>query len=116
MDATYWNDHFGVVVAKDNLTGRVLWHKFIYRKEMVEDYIEGVRWLEEVRHAEVLCVVSDGLRGLRDRLSPRLFQHCQFHQIKSVRERREAMVSNFLNSHSPSRTRSESQIRSPFDT
>ena len=87
MDATYWNDHFGVVVAKDNLTGRVLWHKFIYRKERVADYIEGVRWLEEERHVEVLCVVSDGLRGLRERLSPRLFQHCQFHQILTVRER-----------------------------
>ena len=87
MDASYWGDDFGVVVAKDNLTGRVLWHKFIDRKERVEDYIEGVRWLEEARHAEVLCVVSDGLRGLKERLSPRLFQHCQFHQILTVRER-----------------------------
>ena len=87
MDASYWGDNFGVVVAKDNLTGRVLWHKFIDRKERVEDYVEGVRWLEEECHAKVLCVVSDGLRGLKERLSPRLFQHCQFHQILTVRER-----------------------------
>jgi len=87
MDASYWGDNFGVVVAKDNLTGRVLWHKFIDRKERVEDYVEGVRWLEEECHAKVLCVVSDGLRGLKERLSPRLFQHCQFHQILTIRER-----------------------------
>ena len=87
MDTTYWGRKFGVVTIKDHLSGHVLWRKFIDRKERIEDYVEGVRWLEEKRHVTVVGVVSDGLRGLKERLSPRLFQLCQFHQIKSVKRK-----------------------------
>jgi len=84
MDATYWGWNFGVVTIKDHLSGRVVWFKFIDRKEKIEDYTEGVRWLEN-KQVEILGVVSDGLRGLRERLSRYKFQYCQFHQVKTVK-------------------------------
>ena len=46
MDTSYWGWNFGVVAIKDHISGEVLWHKFINRKERVDDYVEGVRALE----------------------------------------------------------------------
>lgn len=84
MDATYWGWNFGVIAIKDSIKGHVVWSKFINRKERVEDYVEGVEWLEK-NGFEIVCIVSDGLRGLRERLSRYPFQYCQFHQIKTVK-------------------------------
>lgn len=84
MDATYWGWNFGVVAIKDAVEGLVVWSKFIHRKERVEDYVEGVEWLEK-NGFEITCIVSDGLRGLRERLSRYPFQYCQFHQVKTVK-------------------------------
>ncbi|MGI6048396.1 MAG: hypothetical protein ACOYEG_10400 [Petrimonas sp.] len=42
MDATYWGKSFGVVVMKDSRTGKILWCKFIYGKETLSDYKEGI--------------------------------------------------------------------------
>ena len=83
-DTTYWGWNFGVVAIKDAIKGRIVWSKFINRKERVEDYVEGVEWLEN-NGFEIKCIVSDGLRGLRERLSRYPFQYCQFHQVKTVR-------------------------------
>ena len=49
VDTTYWGWKFGVVVIKDVCTGKVLWHKFIHKKETLADYVEGVAWLEAHR-------------------------------------------------------------------
>jgi transposase-like protein len=84
MDTTYWGRNFGVVAIKDHFSGIVLWHKFIDRKEWVGDYVEGVQALEQ-QGFRILGVVSDGLKGLRDRLSAYPFQYCQFHQMQTVR-------------------------------
>lgn len=84
MDATYWGWNFGVVAIKDAVEGLVVWSKFIHRKERVEDYVEGVEWLEK-NGFEITCIVSDGSRGLRERLSRYPFQYCQFHQVKTVK-------------------------------
>ena len=46
MDTTYWGWNFGVVAIKDAVKGRVVWSKFINRKERIDDYVEGVEWLE----------------------------------------------------------------------
>ncbi len=35
MDATYWGRRFGVVIMKDHISGRVLWYKFIDKKETI---------------------------------------------------------------------------------
>lgn len=86
MDATYWGRNFGVVVIRDHFSGRVVWHRFIAGKERTCDYEEGIRELER-RGSEILCVVADGLKWLRERLGGRPFQLCQFHQVQSVRMR-----------------------------
>ena len=64
MDATYWGRRFGVVIMKDHISGRVLWYKFIDKKETIADYREGVLYLE-LHGYNVLGIVSDGLKGLR---------------------------------------------------
>lgn len=72
------------MAIKDSIKGGIVWSKFIGRKERVGDYVEGVEWLEK-NGFEIACVVSDGLRGLRVRLSRYPFQYCRFHQVKAVR-------------------------------
>lgn len=84
MDASYWGRNFGIVILKDNISGVVLWYKFIDRKEKVDDYAEGIGYLEG-KGFNILGIVSDGLKGLRSRFSQYKFQHCQFHQIQFVK-------------------------------
>lgn len=84
MDATYWGRSFGVVIMKDAISGLVLWFKFIYKKETLADYREGVDWL--VHHGyKIRGVVADGLKGLREMFSEYPFQLCQFHQVMAIK-------------------------------
>ena len=83
MDATYWNNRFGVLAFKDAHRKCVLWYKFLYRHETVEDYRIGVNWLEE-HHYNILGIVCDGLKGLFRALERYPVQYCQFHQIKTI--------------------------------
>ena len=39
MDATYWGRMFGVVIMKDHISGRVLWYKFIDKKETITEKV-----------------------------------------------------------------------------
>ena len=84
MDTSYWGRNFGVVIIKDNITGRVLWYKFIGSREKTDDYAEGIEWLVDHGYA-ITGIVSDGFKGLRERFKEYKFQHCQFHQILYVR-------------------------------
>lgn len=84
LDASYWGWDFGVVAIKDSISGRFLWSKFITRKERVEDYVEGVQHLVS-KGFQIVGIVSDGLRGLRESLVQYNFQYCQFHQVKTVK-------------------------------
>jgi len=84
MDTTYWGRKFGVVIMKDHICGGVLWYKFIDRKETISDYREGISYLES-HGCEILGLVSDGLKGLREQFQQYKFQHCQFHQLMTVR-------------------------------
>lgn len=84
MDATYWGCGFGVVIMKDHVKGDVLWYKFISGKETLADYKEGVTYLEE-RGFRIQCIVSDGLKGLRETFPQYKFQLCQFHQMMTIR-------------------------------
>lgn len=86
MDTSYWGWNFGVVAIKDHISGEMLWHKFINRKERVDDYVEGVRALEKDGH-KIICIVSDGLKGLRERLSGYRYQYCQFHQLQTIKRK-----------------------------
>ncbi len=70
-----------MVVIKDARTSKVLWRKFICKKETLFDYQEGIAWLEE-HHFQIEGIVCDGLRGMFQSLCKYRVQMCQFHQVK----------------------------------
>jgi hypothetical protein len=84
MDTSYRGRKFGVVIMKDHISGGVLWYKFIGGKETISDYWEGISYLGSYGY-EILGLVSDGLTGLREQFQQYKFQHCQFHQLTTVR-------------------------------
>ena len=84
MDATYCGKSFGVVVMKDSRTVKVLWRKFIYRKEILSDYKEGVDWLISNKF-KIEGIVCDGLRGMFRLFGKYNVQMCQFHQMQIVK-------------------------------
>jgi len=84
MDTTYWGHKFGVVVMKDSRTKKILWRKFVFRKETLSDYCEGIDWLLE-NNFKIDGIVCDGLRGMFQLFSGYRVQMCQFHQVCIVR-------------------------------
>ena len=84
MDATYWGRNFGVVVMKDARTRKILWRKFIFRKETLSDYREGMDWLIG-NGFQIEGIVCDGLRGIFQMFSRYRIQMCQFHQARIVK-------------------------------
>lgn len=85
MDASYWGSSFGVLAFKDAYRGKVLWRKFLTKKETISDYLEGVEWLKE-HNFNIYGLVCDGLRGLAQALSRYHVQYCQFHQVKTIKK------------------------------
>lgn len=83
MDTTYWGRGFGLLVIKDALRKRVLWHKYVTH-ETIASYMEGVEWLKG-NGFRIYGIVIDGLRGLAQALHPYPVQLCQFHQVLTVR-------------------------------
>ena len=83
MDTTYWGQHFGLMVIRDALRGRVLWRKYV-RHETIGDYMEGVDWLKS-NGFKIYGAVIDGRKGLAKALAPIPVQLCQFHQMLTVR-------------------------------
>ncbi len=83
MDTTYWGHNFGVVLMVDAYRKRLLWRKFIDRKEVIADYLEGIEWLRD-NGFKIRGIVCDGLRGLAQALCRYRVQYCQFHQVMSV--------------------------------
>lgn len=45
MDTTYWGRDFGLMVIRDALRGKVLWHKYVHHGTIAQ-YAEGVDWLK----------------------------------------------------------------------
>jgi transposase-like protein len=84
MNTTYWGWSFGVVVFKDFRTKKILWHKYIRKKETLSDYQEGVDWLAN-NDFLIEGLVCDGLRGMFQLFSVYPVQMCQFHQVSIVR-------------------------------
>jgi len=84
MDTTYWGRGFGVVVMKDSRTRKILWRKFIFRKETLSDYCEGIDWLL-ANDFKIEGIVCDGLRGMFQLFLPYRVQMCQFHQVSIVK-------------------------------
>ena len=69
---------------KDSRTGKILWRKFIKKKETLSVYAEGVDWLVS-KHFKIEGIVCDGLRGLFQQFGQYKVQMCQFHQIQIVK-------------------------------
>lgn len=85
MDTTYWGRNFGVVIIMDATNSRVLWFKFIDRKERLDDYREGLNHLK-TSGLRIKAVVSDGFTGLKEMLPGTPYQLCQFHQLQRIRQ------------------------------
>lgn len=83
LDTTYWGRNFGLMVIKDALRNKILWHKYV-RYESIRDYMEGVDWLKS-HGFKIYGAVIDGIRGLSNALYPIPTQMCQFHQILITR-------------------------------
>lgn len=83
LDTTYWGRHFGLMVIKDALRNKILWHKYV-RNETIAQYIEGISWLKS-QGVKIYGAVIDGMRGLAQALYPTPVQMCQFHQILIIR-------------------------------
>lgn len=83
MDTAYWGRSFGVMVFKDAYSKSIVWYKFIYWKERIIDYMEGVDYL--VKNGCTICgIVCDGMPGLIRALSCFNVQYCQFHMVKTM--------------------------------
>ena len=83
LDTTYWGRNFGLMVIKDTLRNKVLWHKYV-RSETIAQYMEGISWLKS-QGFKIYAAVIDGMRGLAQALYPIPVQMCQFHQILIIR-------------------------------
>lgn len=83
LDTTYWGRRFGLMVIKDALRNKILWHKYV-RNETISQYMEGISWLRS-QGFKIYGAVIDGMRGLAQALYPIPVQMCQFHQILITR-------------------------------
>ena len=83
LDTTYWGRNFGLMVIKDTLRNKILWHKYV-RSETIAQYMEGISWLKS-QGFKIYGAVIDGMRGLAQALYPIPVQMCQFHQILIIR-------------------------------
>lgn len=64
MDATYWGRSFGVLLIVDAYRKRLLWRKFLDKKETIADYLEGIEWLRKHKF-KILGIVSMDYGGYR---------------------------------------------------
>lgn len=83
LDTTYWGRNFGLMMIKDALRNKILWHRYV-RNETIAQYMEGVYWLQS-EGFKIYGAVIDGMRGLAQALYPIPVQMCQFHQILITR-------------------------------
>ena len=68
LDTSYWGRRFGLMVIKDALRNKILWHKYVCN-ETVSQYMEGISWLRS-QGFKIYGAVIDGMRGLAQALYP----------------------------------------------
>ena len=56
MDTTYWGRNSGLMVIKDAIRGKILWHKHV-KHETITLYLEGIEWLENLRFGASFVMV-----------------------------------------------------------
>ena len=64
---------------------QILHHFFIYGKERNKDYNQGLEHLKSLGF-DIVGVVADGLKGLRNNILEVPYQYCQFHQRQRIRQ------------------------------
>lgn len=74
MDTTYWGRGFGLMVIRDAVRGKVLWHKYVHH-ETIAQYVEGVDWLKD-NGFRIYGAVIDEIKGLPLALKPVPVQMC----------------------------------------
>ena len=85
MDTTYWGRNFGLVLFMDAESHQILHHFFIYGKERNQDYNQGLEHLKSLGF-DIVGVVADGLKELRNSILEVPYQYCQFHQKQRIRQ------------------------------
>lgn len=82
MDTTYWGRNSGLMVIKDAIRSKILWHKHV-KHETIALYLEGIEWLEN-NGFKIWGIVCDGLKGLFNALPKYKVQMCQIHQQRII--------------------------------
>ena len=84
LDATYWGHNWGVMVAIDEISSKVLYMDFI-RHETIEDYRKAVESIEEKRGFNIYGLIIDGIQSLFKEFARYPVQMCHFHMISIIR-------------------------------
>jgi hypothetical protein len=82
LDTTYFGRSFGVMVFRGWPLRKNLYWKFV-RHEKKEEYVSGVRYLED-QGWEITAVVCDGKPGLFKAFGSIPVQMCHVHQMRIV--------------------------------
>ena len=83
MDVTYWGHNFGVFLAIDSATGKVLYMAFV-KNEMIQDYKNAIESITE-RGYIIQGIIIDGKQHLFKIFSNYPIQMCQYHMIQIVK-------------------------------
>lgn len=83
LDATYWGHNWGVMVAIDEISSKVLYMDFI-RHETIEDYRKAVESIEK-RGFNIYGLIIDGIQSLFKEFARYPVQMCHFHMISIIR-------------------------------
>ena len=82
FDVTYWGHNWGVIIAVDHGSGKVIYLNFI-QHEKAEDYLQALQSIKS-RGFVIKGVIIDGFRALFDIFSDYEIQMCHFHMKQIV--------------------------------
>ena len=83
LDVTYWGHNFGVFLAVDSETGKVLYMAFV-KNETIQDYKNAIVSITE-RGYIIRGIIIDGKQHLFKTFSNYPIQMCQYHMIQIVK-------------------------------
>ena len=83
IDATYWGRNWGILLAIDEATGRVLYIAFI-KHETIQSYIDAVEAIVTAGYM-IKGIIIDGKQELFTAFKDYPIQMCQFHMLQIVK-------------------------------
>lgn len=83
IDATYWGRNWGILLAIDEATGRVLYIAFI-KHETTQSYIDAVEAIVAAGYM-IKGIIIDGKQELFTAFKDYPIQMCQFHMLQIVK-------------------------------